>query len=198
MSETNRTGEKSSRRCSFRSAAPEVTHALGAALAGAVLPELADAALVCGLCGPLGAGKTAFAKGFAEGLGLDPRAVSSPTFTLANEYPLATAPRAQAALAGSESLATEELRWVHADLYRLEAASELLSLGLDEWDEPGCVALIEWSDRFAEALPREQLRSEIQKAPDPEGRGTSRSLDVSALGAVPERVLARWQAAASG
>ena len=81
------------------------------------------------LAGPLGAGKTAFVKGLAEGLGLDPQAVASPTFTIASEYP-----------AGARQ------RLVHADLYRLkdpslllgqlEAALEGARLGLVEWGEP--------------------------------------------------------------
>src|ERR1051325_11702570 len=85
---------------------------------------------VIGLAGHLGAGKTVFVKGLADGLGVDPVRVSSPTFTLINEY-----------RGGRLSLH-------HIDLYRLERASELTELGL--WEIVGAegVCAIEWIDRF--------------------------------------------------
>ena len=85
------------------------------------------------LSGPLGAGKTAFVRGLARGLGIDPDEVSSPTFTLVHEY------------------RGRRLRLFHADLYRLgRAAAE--DLGLDELGVRDGVLAIEWPDRLGHAF----------------------------------------------
>lgn len=84
------------------------------------------------LSGNLGAGKTAFVRGLAEGLGVDPAEVSSPTFTLVHEY-----------LGG-------RLPLYHADLYRLERAATD-DLGLEELHSG--VLAIEWPDRLTHSLP---------------------------------------------
>ena len=85
------------------------------------------------LSGDLGAGKTAFVRGLAEGLGIDPDIVSSPTFTLIHEYRGA------------------RLTLYHADLYRLErAATE--DLGLEEFGVADGVLAIEWPDRLSHAI----------------------------------------------
>lgn len=83
------------------------------------------------LTGDLGAGKTVFAKGIAAGLEIDPDEVSSPTFTLVNQY-------------------EGRLRLYHLDLYRLSGdVGELLELGLDEMlDDPQGIVVIEWSERL--------------------------------------------------
>lgn len=81
------------------------------------------------LCGDLGAGKTAFVRGLAGGLGIDPADVSSPTFTLVQEY-------------------RGRLRLQHADLYRLNAM-EVDDLGLEDLLEPGSVLAVEWGDRWS-------------------------------------------------
>ena len=81
------------------------------------------------LFGDLGAGKTAFVRGFVEGAGIDPDEVSSPTFTIVQAY------------GGG--------RVQHVDLYRLDP-SEVDDLGLQELPEAGALVCIEWADR----LPR--------------------------------------------
>lgn len=83
------------------------------------------------LTGELGAGKTAFVRGLARGLGASPDEVSSPTFTLIQEY-----------RGGRATLH-------HVDLYRL-APAEILDLGLDELISGGDVVAIEWAERWAE------------------------------------------------
>jgi tRNA threonylcarbamoyladenosine biosynthesis protein TsaE len=86
------------------------------------------------LSGSLGAGKTAFVRGLAQGLGLDPADVSSPTFTIVHEYQ------------------GGRLVLYHADLYRLErTATE--DIGLEEMGVKDGVLAIEWPDRLTHDLP---------------------------------------------
>jgi tRNA threonylcarbamoyladenosine biosynthesis protein TsaE len=127
------------------------------------------------LLGSLGAGKTLFAQGVAEGLGVDPRGVQSPTFVIACEY----------SLPEGRSLR----RLVHADLYRLERPEEVESAGLRDWLDPDTLLLVEWADRAPEALPDDRL--EIRIAGGPEGR----VLEIEARGAAAEAVLSRWRPA---
>lgn len=82
------------------------------------------------LYGDLGAGKTAFVRGLARGLGADPDEVSSPTFTLVQEYG-----------------ARVPLR--HADLYRVTTRLDVQELGLEEAAADGAVVTVEWADRLA-------------------------------------------------
>lgn len=106
------------------------------------------------LSGDLGAGKTAFARGLAEGLGIDTAAVSSPTFALVQEY------------------RGGRLPLYHVDLYRVHAG-EVADLGLDELAAAGGVMAIEWPDRLPRPFPRA-----IQVRLDDEG-GDRRRITVS-------------------
>jgi tRNA threonylcarbamoyladenosine biosynthesis protein TsaE len=90
------------------------------------------------LSGELGAGKTTFVRGLAEGLGIDPREVSSPTFTLVHEY------------------RGNGLTLYHADLYRLESAATD-DLGLEEIGVKDGVLAIEWPDRLSHELEGARL-----------------------------------------
>ena len=172
--------------CSFLSPSPDRTQVLGGALASCVREALEAGALAVGLVGELGAGKTLFAKGVASGLGIDPGEVSSPTFTLSNEYWLAGG-----------------LRLIHSDLYRLESPDELAALGVDEWQEPGTLVLVEWSDRFEEALPPDRLVVSFEREAAGEDNDTmgssepARRLVASARGATAQAIVAAWQARAS-
>ena len=104
--------------------------------------------MVIALRGPLGAGKTTFAKGFARGLGVE-ETVTSPTFTIVSEY-------------------EGRLRLHHVDAYRLGGPEDFEGIGGDELlADPGGVCLIEWSERIAEALPPDA--SVVEFLPLPEG-----------------------------
>ena len=88
---------------------------------------------VISLRGSLGAGKTVFAKGFAEGLGIT-EAIVSPTFTLVQEYDAV-------------------LKMYHLDLYRLSGEDEFESMGGEDFLYPDGVTLIEWSEKIEDMLP---------------------------------------------
>ncbi|MHB8218957.1 MAG: tRNA (adenosine(37)-N6)-threonylcarbamoyltransferase complex ATPase subunit type 1 TsaE [Acidimicrobiales bacterium] len=109
---------------------PDDLRALAASLAPLARPG--DVIL---LVGGLGAGKTTFAQGFAQGLGIT-GPVTSPTFTLVRQYPCAGKVR----------------QLLHADVYRLETLAQIADLGLAELVEDGGVALVEWGDAAAPVL----------------------------------------------
>jgi tRNA threonylcarbamoyladenosine biosynthesis protein TsaE len=114
------------------------THAetirLGRLLAGMLLPGM-----VVALQGDLGAGKTTLVKGIASGLlGIDERDVTSPTFTIVQEY------------GGAVPL-------YHVDAYRLDSGLDLEAVGFDDFVDGSGVTVIEWADRISEALPRDTL-----------------------------------------
>lgn len=155
------------------SPSPEATRAAARALAG----SLDAAGLVLALCGPLGAGKTAFVRGLAEGLGVDPASVASPSFVIVGEY---------AAAAGR--------RLAHVDLYRVASAAELEEAGFLDLLEPGNVVAVEWADRFPEALPPDRLELRIER-PDAAADPARRVLHARASGAASAAVLSRWREA---
>jgi tRNA threonylcarbamoyladenosine biosynthesis protein TsaE len=119
------------------------TAAIGGALAATLRPGM-----VVRVSGPLGAGKTAFVRGLAQGLGCDPSDVSSPTFTIIQEYPGAT-------------------RLQHVDLYRLSPA-EVRDLALDDLLDDAVMA-VEWPDRWLDA-PAESIDVVIEVVGEGERR----------------------------
>ena len=102
----------------------------------------AKRALVIGLIGNLGGGKTIFAKGFAKGLGIK-EIVVSPTFVLMRIYALRV---------------TRYARLIHIDAYRLEKSQELAELGFGNLlRDPRNIILIEWADRVKKILPKKTI-----------------------------------------
>lgn len=123
----------------MESQSPGETLALGERLGHHLVGGLA-----IGLVGPLGAGKTQLVKGIAVGNGAaDSREVTSPTFTLIQEY-------------------SGRLKLYHIDAYRLRSDAELLALGLDELVRPDSVVIIEWADRVIDVLAPPRMVLEIE------------------------------------
>lgn len=125
----------------FITHSPEETEIIGAALAKKLKPGT-----VIAYRGDLGAGKTAFTRGLARGLGyLD--AVTSPTYTIVNEY-----------LGG-------RLPLFHFDMYRLPSADDLWDIGWEDYLDRGGICAVEWSENVAEALENPMVIS-IEKLDD--------------------------------
>lgn len=101
---------------------------------------------VVALCGDLGAGKTAFVKGVAKRFGCSDY-VSSPTFTLVNEY------------------AGKELMLYHFDVYRLENITAENCDWIDDYLFSGGVCIIEWAENIADILPENCIKVNITKNP---------------------------------
>ena len=121
------------------------TEAIGQALAQHLRPG--D---VVAFFGDLGAGKTAFTRGLARGLGItDP--VTSPTYTIVNEYPSGRIPL------------------FHFDMYRLSGAEALFDLGWEDYLDRGGVCAVEWSENVSDAL-EDPIRVVIRTDPDDENR----------------------------
>ncbi len=114
------------------------TRALAAELASS-----AEKGQVFCLEGDLGVGKTAFAKGFAAGLGVTEDVVS-PTFTIVREY-------------------EGRIPFYHFDIYRLPDGDSLYDIGFDEYVEGKGVCLIEWADQLREEMPEDAVWITIEK-----------------------------------
>ena len=121
----------------------ELGHRLAASLPGGT---------VVAMYGDLGAGKTAFVRGMARGMGLDCR-VSSPTFTIVNEY-----------------LGQREL--IHFDMYRLSGADELFDIGWEDYLSRGAVCAVEWSENVQDAFFGDEIVVRIDKLGDTERKIT--------------------------
>lgn len=112
----------------YRTHSESETEAVGEALATTLSPGT-----VIAFTGDLGAGKTAFTRGLARGLGISER-VTSPTFTIVNEYEGGRLPL------------------FHFDMYRLESSEELFDIGWEDYLHRGGVCAVEWSENVADAL----------------------------------------------
>jgi tRNA threonylcarbamoyladenosine biosynthesis protein TsaE len=112
----------------FITHSPEETEKLGAAL-GAILKP----GTVLAYLGDLGAGKTAFTRGLARGLGCTEQ-VTSPTYTIVNEY------------------LTGRMPLFHFDMYRLNSADDLWDIGWEDYLDRQGVCAVEWSENITEAL----------------------------------------------
>ena len=123
----------------YVSNSPAETEALGAALAGRLKPGA-----VVAFSGDLGAGKTAFVRGMARGLDICER-VTSPTFTIVNEYEGGRLPL------------------FHFDMYRLSSSDELFDIGWEDYLVRGGVCAVEWSENVSDALEEGCLRVDIRR-----------------------------------
>ncbi|MBN2144677.1 MAG: tRNA (adenosine(37)-N6)-threonylcarbamoyltransferase complex ATPase subunit type 1 TsaE [Candidatus Aureabacteria bacterium] len=121
----------------FTSHSPEETRIWGKTLAGILTPGM-----VVGLCGTLGTGKTLLVKAVCEALEVPPDTVTSPTFTLVNEY-------------------QGKYKIIHMDVYRLERAYEFELLDMNLFLSQDAIILIEWAEKVRHLLPRTDLYIEI-------------------------------------
>ena len=104
--------------------------------------KLPDGAVVA-MYGDLGAGKTAFVRGMARGMGISMR-VSSPTFTIVNEY------------RGDREL-------IHFDMYRLSSSDELFDIGWEDYLNRGSVCAVEWSENVEDAFYGDEIIVRFEK-----------------------------------
>ena len=123
----------------YTTAGEEQTEALGVRLGQLIQPGA-----VIAYTGDLGAGKTAFTRGLALGLGIPDR-VTSPTFTIVNEYEGGRLPL------------------FHFDMYRLGSSDELFDIGWEDYLARGGVCAVEWSENVADALERDTVRVDIRR-----------------------------------
>ena len=125
----------------FLTHSPDETQSVGAALAKTLC-----GGEVIAFLGDLGAGKTAFTRGLAEGLGVTD-AVTSPTYTIVNEY------------------LTGRLPLFHFDMYRLGSSEELFDIGWEDYLARGGVCAVEWSENVQDALEA-PITVRIDRVPD--------------------------------
>lgn len=121
------------------SANEQETEALGQELVRQMAPGS-----VVAFTGDLGAGKTAFVRGMARGLGVTQR-VTSPTFTIVNEYEGGTLPL------------------FHFDMYRLGSADELFDIGWEDFLRRGGICAVEWSENIQDALESDTIYVDIRR-----------------------------------
>ena len=141
----------------FITNSPAETEALGAALG-----KILQAGSILAYEGDLGAGKTAFTRGLAKGLGCTDM-VTSPTYTIVNEY-----------LSG-------RLPLFHFDMYRLHSSDDLWDIGWEDYLERGGICAVEWSENVADALEN-PITVRVEKLGEDERRITIEGgIDLAAL-----------------
>ena len=144
----------------MESRSPEETLALGEALGRA----LAEGDVIA-LTGDLGAGKTWLTKGIAQGIGVAPDEVTSPTFVLMRVH-------------------EGRVRLAHFDAYRLRSGADLLDVGAEEMFYAAAASVVEWADRAEDALPEDRLDVRIEVSGE-----TERRFEMVARGPRSERLL---------
>ncbi len=121
----------------WRTASAEETEQVGERLA-----ERLEPGDVVAFLGGLGAGKTAFTRGLARGLGIRER-VTSPTYTIVNEY-------------------RGRRKVCHFDMYRIDSEEGLWEIGWEDYLSSGCLCVVEWSENIVDALPPETLKVTVE------------------------------------
>jgi tRNA threonylcarbamoyladenosine biosynthesis protein TsaE len=134
------------------------------------LAVLVEPGLVIGLNGSLGAGKTCFVRKFAETLGVEPNSVNSPTYVIVQHY-------------------LGDYLLHHFDLYRVESEDELEEIGAEELFEGQGICLVEWSNRFTEALPDDRLEINFMSISE-----DAREMTLSAFGDKSREILEKLTA----
>ena len=127
----------------INSKSSEETYEFGFAL-GQKLPP---GSIVC-IEGEMGAGKTALSQGIIRGLGVEDKYITSPTYTLVNEYHL------------------DDCFVYHFDIYRVSDYDELSAMGFEEYIRDDSVVIIEWADIIAHELPQKKIWITLNKAED--------------------------------
>jgi len=124
---------------------------------GEVFAKSLEAGAVVAMYGDLGAGKTAFVRGMARGLGSEAR-VTSPTFTIVNEYP-------------------GRLPLFHFDMYRLASSDELFDIGWEDYLSRDGVCVVEWSENVSDAFDGSETEIRIERLDE-----TSRRITIGKAG----------------
>ena len=133
---------------------------------GNKLGKILKAGDVVLLNGELGAGKTALAKGISKGLGLkSARYVVSPSYSIINEY-------------------NAKIKIYHFDLYRIATLDEFYGLGAHEYFNSSGVCLVEWGDKFANAIPKKRLEILLEHTGEKE-----RKITITAFGKRYEEIV---------
>jgi len=145
----------------FTSTSPEQTMELGRALAARIGPYK-----VIALQGALGSGKTHFVKGFAQLWGINPQQVSSPSYSLIQEY-----------------IGQNQIIY-HIDAYRLNTTDEARSIGLDELLYSDELCLVEWPEHIRELLPPDTLWIQFTQADE-----LTRRIDIHFSEASPQHLV---------
>jgi tRNA threonylcarbamoyladenosine biosynthesis protein TsaE len=129
---------------------PSQTKKVGEILAKEILKTFSKKAIVLGLIGDLGGGKTTFLQGFAKGLGIKKK-ILSPTFIIIRKLQIPS----------SKNTKTKTLKFknfYHIDCYRLQTPKEILNLGYKKIvSDPQNIVAIEWADRISTILPKDTL-----------------------------------------
>lgn len=112
------------------------------------LEEIGDARLLA-FYAPMGAGKTTFTTALCRALGVEQDAVSSPTFSIVNEY----------ITGAGESM-------FHFDFYRLKNEAEALDIGFYDYIDSGCLCVMEWPENIESIIPEETLKIKIAVSED--------------------------------